>query len=99
MRPVTDLTGIKFGKYTVLKWSHKNKWDNHFWKCICDCGKKRIVHSGSLTRMDRPSRSCGCIATENARISNTGRMKLGLEPTVHPEMKDIYWAAGIYEGG
>jgi hypothetical protein len=28
----------------------------------------------------------------------TGWMKRGLEPKVHPTIKDIYWAAGIYEG-
>jgi hypothetical protein len=29
---------------------------------------------------------------------NTGRIKPGSSPSAHPAMKDIYWAAGIYEG-
>jgi hypothetical protein len=32
------------------------------------------------------------------KILNTGRMRPGYDPVGHPVMKDIYWAAGIYEG-
>ena len=60
--PVTvgkDLTGLRFGKLTVLKKSENRAKDgNPLWVCRCDCGnvtevtKRRLV-TGS-------TRSCGC---------------------------------------
>lgn len=54
-----DLTGLRFGKLTVLKKSeNKAKDGNPLWLCRCDCGtitettKRRLV-TGS-------TRSCGC---------------------------------------
>jgi len=56
-----DLTGKKFGRWTVLKRA-ENKGNYIRWKCLCDCGAIRIVNGNSLKR--GISKSCGCISSE-----------------------------------
>ena len=54
-----DISNQKFGKLTAIKRvsSPGTKHFNH-WECICDCGKKCIVGTGTL-RADK-QKSCGC---------------------------------------
>lgn len=52
-----DLTGNKFGRWTVLRHSHV-KYAEQFWVCQCDCGTERIIVGSSL-KTGR-STSCGC---------------------------------------
>jgi len=40
---IVDLTGQRFGKWTVLKLDSKRKW-----LCRCDCGAEHIVDRGNL---------------------------------------------------
>ena len=46
---IYDIIGKKFGSWTVLEYSHKNKFHSSMFKCICDCGTI-IVLSGSDLR-------------------------------------------------
>lgn len=58
-----DLTGMKFGRLTVIKEYPEKKYINGdtLWECICDCGSGKISYScGSLLRRGR-KKSCGCI--------------------------------------
>lgn len=52
-----DLTGQKFGKWTVLYKTNKT----NFWHCQCQCGTERDVFRGSL--IDGDSKSCGCVSS------------------------------------
>lgn len=63
---VIDLTGQTFGRWKVIGLS-KNKTESKaaYWKCVCQCGTVRDVKSDSL-RGGR-SKSCGCLAREQAR--------------------------------
>ena len=59
-----DLKGLRFGRVTVLEFSHMGGVDDHvsFWKCLCDCGKEfstRGVHLSNGT-----TTSCGCYVRE-----------------------------------
>ena len=39
---IKNITGMKFGRLTVLEFSHiQNRTAR--WRCICDCGKKKIA--------------------------------------------------------
>lgn len=49
-----DLTGKRFGKWTVVRFSRRAK-SNYFWICRCDCGTEKEVGSPG-----NPSMSCGC---------------------------------------
>lgn len=61
---VKDLTGMKFGRWTVIKRGENDKWRGVRWWCQCDCGNPelRLVKSSDLTC--KKSLSCGCISRE-----------------------------------
>ncbi len=65
----TDLTGNKYGRWTVLRLGptlHKPHHRIRYW-CRCDCGTERLVHAGNLT--NGMSSSCGCKGKEHlARV-------------------------------
>lgn len=53
----TDITDEKFGRWSVIKYSHSNSNRETFWICRCECGTIKTVGRGSLTK---GSQSCGC---------------------------------------
>lgn len=54
-----DLTGLRFGNWTVLSFSGKDKFGNGLWECRCDCGTEKVVKFGNLVRRPDPCcRSC-----------------------------------------
>jgi hypothetical protein len=63
--PISNLTGLTFGRWTVVKRSHvhKNYW---CWVCACACGTERVVN-GRLLRNGQ-SKSCGCFWHEQVTI-------------------------------
>lgn len=75
---VRDIVGERFGRLTVVSFSHiaDNNGKNAYWNCLCDCGESSTVSSGSL-RVGS-TKSCGCLARELSRaaikkIHNTGK--------------------------
>lgn len=73
---VNDITGMKFGKLTVIKRHPQNyispsgKYQLAQWECVCDCQlnlpeneRKIIVVTGSNLRKGNTT-SCGCYAHE-----------------------------------
>ena len=58
-RKRSKLTGQKFGKLTVVKFSHINKRGNSCWVCKCNCGNEKIINSASLKKGG--TTSCGCL--------------------------------------
>lgn len=57
---IVDLTGMVFGKLTVLEISEEKKFRYSIWICRCDCENQTIikVKSGDLRRGS--TTSCGC---------------------------------------
>ena len=53
-----DLTGHKYGKLTVVSFSHKDQRNQHCWLCVCECGKTTAPCANSLRR--GTTKSCGC---------------------------------------
>lgn len=65
-----DLSGKKFGRWTVLNEAiNKHSSGRVAWTCICDCGVQRDVRSDYL--YNNRSLSCGCLKDENTSIRNT----------------------------
>lgn len=62
MAACIDLTGMKFGRLTVIERAGKTKQGNALWKCKCDCGNETIVRGTTLRNGE--SKSCGCIRAE-----------------------------------
>lgn len=63
-----DLSGLRFGRLVVQPGPERRtvsgvtRW---FWHCQCDCGGRRTVYSGVLTRGG--ALSCGCLVKEERR--------------------------------
>ena len=62
MGKLIDLTGEKFGRWTVLGRADDYYTGNSRWNCICSCGAERVVMSTILRRGE--SKSCGCLRGE-----------------------------------
>ena len=59
-----NLIGQKFNRLTVLEDTGKRKNGSVVWLCKCDCGNICEINGGSLTRTNRPTKSCGCLKKE-----------------------------------
>lgn len=68
-----DLTGLRFGKLTVIRRVYTNDYRRVYWKCQCDCGKTAIV-MGKLLKSGG-TKSCGC------RVYESKNVKHGLKHT------------------
>lgn len=67
MRPIEDLSGQKFSRWTVIdrasdRFSGSGK-RRVYWNCICDCGTTREVRQDALDKY----KSCGCLTVEVAK--------------------------------
>lgn len=68
-----DLKGQRFGRLTVVERaddyvypsSHKHAAR---WKCLCDCGKYKIIRESSLKSGN--TTSCGCYRNDQATVAN-----------------------------
>lgn len=59
MRKQDDITGMRFGKLTVLRFIQKNKRNGLLqWECRCDCGN--IIDAFGAHMKSGLVRSCGC---------------------------------------
>ena len=61
-KPKYDLTGLKFGRLTVLGDSGVRTVKGAMWDCECDCGRHKLYSTSELRTGN--VKSCGCIKTE-----------------------------------
>lgn len=59
------LIGQKFGRLTVIEFHHKDKYNNLYWLCKCDCGNETVVRAGNLRTGHTVS--CGCYMRERSK--------------------------------
>lgn len=57
-----DLSGNRYGRLTVLKFSHMSG-KHSYWECRCDCGNIKIARIDCLKT--GTVRSCGCLVIDN----------------------------------
>ncbi len=62
------LINKRFGRWLVISEAGRDKLGKVLLNVQCDCGTRKITHSGYLTRKLKPSRSCGCLAKELSSI-------------------------------
>jgi hypothetical protein len=74
-----DLTGQRFGRWSVIERAANDTGWRPTWLCRCDCGTERVVDSHNLKKGG--SQSCGCIATE--KTSKRSRTHGMSHTTVH----------------
>lgn len=75
MAKLIDLTGQRFGRWTVIRrWGTKRyKYNGEtctvpLWLCKCDCGVEAVVNGSNLR--NGKSKSCGCLHLEWLRERN-----------------------------
>ena len=69
MRQLIDLTGMKFGRLTVIERAENSKCGQPRWLCKCDCGNEVVVQGGHL--ISGHTVSCGCFRKEITREKST----------------------------
>lgn len=72
---MTDLTGRKFGRWTVTRFDKRIKDGSrfrYFWHCKCTCGQERDVRIDAL--FGGESTSCGCFTREQVSKSTSKGM-------------------------
>lgn len=102
-----DLTGQRFGKWTVLEKATLPKPDStgarSGWLCRCDCGTERIVLARSLR--SGASRSCGCdtavkaakrIDEDNVLGRFSGTVVSAIRPDRPPNKNNLSGVKGVY---
>ncbi len=82
-----DLRGLRVGKLLVKEMVGRGKAGQSIWKCVCDCGKETKVYYSHL-RGNRPTLSCGCLNTPEAR--SKAHMRHGMAYT--PEWNSFHAA-------
>ena len=65
-----DLTGMKFGRLTVISLNEEVSKQKRlsYWNCKCDCGNEVIVYGGHLKNSS--TKSCGCYQKERRKELN-----------------------------
>lgn len=80
MKYPSDLTGLRFGRLTVLAKAgirgEGKRGSRSIWLCRCDCGKEKVVTRNSLVTGN--TRSCGCLEQET---KETMHLKHGMSKT------------------
>ena len=69
--PRKDLTGMRFGKLSVVKMVSHDKHRRVLWGCLCDCGSKKITATSNLTC--GASRHCGCVESKTSKKNIIGK--------------------------
>lgn len=78
-----DLTGRRFGRWTVVRRAANPDGGQARWECVCECGTRKVVKSIALRR--GLSQSCGCLKRERlAERARHGHARTGkLTPTYY----------------
>ena len=79
MTLLKTLTGLRFGRLTVLRQETAARSRRPKWVCKCDCGNLAVIGSGALLRSKSNTKSCGCLNLERLRGSATemGGLRFG----------------------
>lgn len=63
-----NLSGMRFGRLTVLGRSQKTSNAGAVWHCVCDCGGE--AHANSLKLRTGHTQSCGCLRPQVSSVLN-----------------------------
>lgn len=64
-----DLTGMKFGRLTVIRTASREHARPTKWLCLCECGKETTVTVQRLR--NGTTKSCGCLRADTLRSIST----------------------------
>jgi len=69
----TDLTGLRFGRLTVLRRGSntQDRPPKPKWICVCECNPSREIEVRAILLKGNRTRSCGCLARDLTRKRST----------------------------
>lgn len=72
-KPLTasEIIGNRYGRLTVVSFSHINKYRSKCYVCRCDCGNIKVINRNDL-RSGR-TLSCGCYKAERSSETHSGQ--------------------------
>ena len=79
-----DISGTRYGRLTVIRFSHMDKGGSR-WVCRCDCGNEKVL---SIVNLGRNAFSCGCLHRDNLVARN---FKHGHAPRGAPSPTYASW--------
>lgn len=85
-----DLTGIRFGRLSVIERTDERYNSFVVYLCLCDCGKTTKAHTGILRSGGK--RSCGCLEIENRNRLNA---EFGRKAVIHGGWKSRAYKSWI----
>jgi len=71
--------GARFGRLAVLRRVDNDRRNQIQYECRCDCGKLTIVAKSQLVRVQKSTRSCGCLVTDTNKKTWTKHVAHGSE--------------------
>ena len=88
-RPITDLTGRKFGKWVVLpRDDFESNYRHCKWLVQCECGRLRLVPGQDL--LNGRSSSCGCASRgKNSDDGKTSVRSVALRTRLQRVMNEL----------
>lgn len=94
MKTREDLTGRRYGYWTVLRVAESAPNGCSRWLCRCDCGNEKMVLTQSLKR--GRSTSCGCGISGHTLFSDITGKRFGKLVAIKPvgtkgKSKTIHW--------
>jgi hypothetical protein len=77
MSKLVDVTGMKFGRLTVINRGENDAVGQARWNCQCECGNTTLVRGFQLR--SGQIKSCGCLSVEKFldRVKTHGLSKDG----------------------
>ncbi len=89
MSRIIDISGQRFGRWTVGAFTGRRYFSSALWACVCECGTERDVTSNSL--VSGKSQSCGCARIEEmiARQSVHGQARKCAETPEYQTWKGL----------
>lgn len=69
--PISEYLGVKFGEWTVVRFSHRNSSGHSVWVCQCSCGAEKNVNRTDLFN----GKSVRCRNCAACTYDNTGLVK------------------------
>jgi hypothetical protein len=65
-----SLEGQVFGRLTVVRFAHRDKFKKPCWFCKCECGREHVASANNLQRGNVTS--CGCLRPHHGQASGNG---------------------------
>jgi hypothetical protein len=101
-----DISGMKFGKWTVVDGPHSGKYPGAWWGAVCECGGKHVIYGRNL----KNGQSTQCRACKKSNQKTHGAvssrlykiwvsMKRRVKGTCSPAAKKTYEHVDLHEAG